>query len=417
MKVIAKTSQLYKSKSRINILKGGAGSGKSVGVIQVEIRKGFENVERVLFVRKVARTLRHSVFQLIRDVLNSSGFSRGTHYEYNSTEMSFQLANGTVFWLAGLDDVDKLKSIAGITRIVIEEADQILEDDFDQLDLRLRGAELKCPQITAMFNPVSQSHWLKRRFFDQKDIDCLVIESSYLDNPFLDEGYKARLKQLEFTNPNKHRIYVLNEWGIEDAEKLFIRNFSLTRHVKNVEYLKDQDVYLAFDLNYDPTCLVIQKTESGIKALRNYGEKGLTLPFLCAKINRDFTNQMYLINGDASGYHSRNLTDNSTSYEIIKECLGLSWSQFNVPKANPSHKRSRLQCNALFDFTEVIIDPSCKDLIADIESAIVDENGSLDPWKKANPTRSHWIDPLRYHANAEHQRMFQEIGFKDLLNS
>lgn len=165
MKVTKKTSQLYRSKSRINVLKGGAGSGKSVGVTQVEIRKGFEHVERVLVVRKVARTLRDSCFQLFKDILGSSGFKRGDHFEYNSTSMSVQLKNETVFLFAGLDDVDKLKSIAGISRIVIEEADQISEDDFDQLDLRLRGENLHFPQITLMLNPVSQSHWIKKRFF------------------------------------------------------------------------------------------------------------------------------------------------------------------------------------------------------------------------------------------------------------
>lgn len=413
MKVTKKTSQLYRSKSRINVLKGGAGSGKSVGTTQVEIRKGFENVERVLVVRKVARTLRDSCFQLFKDILSQSGFVRGQHYEFNSTSMSVQLQNGTVFLFAGLDDVDKLKSIAGISRIVIEESDQISEDDFDQLDLRLRGENLHFPQITLMLNPVSQSHWIKKRFFDTIDPDVLIIESNYLDNPFLDEGYVSRLKALQFTNPRKHRIYVLNEWGIEDIDKMFIRNMNRIKHLVECKHNPNEDTYLAWDLNYDPTCLVIQKTNEGINILREYRQKGITLPYVCAQINKDYPGAFFIINGDASGHYSRTL-DNSTHYQVIQECLDLSLQQFNIPKANPTHRRSRLHCNAMFDFRKVNIHPSCVGLIADIESAIVDNVGSLDPWKKDNPELSHYIDPLRYHIHSEHHQMFTELNLLEL---
>lgn len=413
MKVLKKTTLLYRSKHRINVLKGGAGSGKSVGATQVEIRKGFENKERVLVIRKVARTLRDSCFQLFKDVLSSSGFVRGVHYEYNSTNMSIQLQNGTVFIFAGLDDVDKLKSIAGISRILIEEGDQISEDDFDQLDLRLRGKNLHCPQITILFNPVSQSHWLKKRFFDRKDEDVFVLESNYLDNPFLDEGYVNRLKNLIHTNPRKHRIYVLNEWGIEDVTKLFIRNFKIA-HIKECEFNPEEDIYLAWDLNYDPTCLVIQKTENGFNVLREYGEKGLTIHYLMANIAKDFPTDYYWINGDASGSYSRN-SDHTTYYEIIRNYFRLSWNQIRVPKANPKHRNSRLQCNALFDFANVTIHPSCKNLVADIEGALVDDKESLDSWKKDNPERSHWLDPLRYHVYAEHLELIRRIGFEEVI--
>ncbi len=416
MRVTKKTNDLYRSKSRINVLKGGAGSGKSVGSTQVEIRKGFENVERVLFVRKVARTLRDSVFTLLKDTLRDSGFVRGEHYEFNSTNMSFQLQNGTVFITAGLDDVDKLKSIAGISRIVIEEADQISENDFDQLDLRLRGENLFFPQITLLFNPVSQSHWLKKRFFDRKDHDVLIIESNYLDNPFLDVGYVSRLKQLEFTNPRKHKIYVLNQWGIEDTNKLFIRNFKPS-HIQEFEFNPNEDVYLTWDLNYDPTLLAIQLQENGFKVRKAYHQEGLTLPYVCAMVNKEFPSTYYWVNGDASGHYSKNQSDHTSSYEIIKNFFGLSWNQMRVPKGNPRHRNSRLQCNALFDFGNVTIHPDCVELIADIESALVDDKESLDQWKKDNPTRSHWLDAMRYHVNAEHQDLIKRIGFADILNN
>lgn len=57
----------------------------------------------------------------------------------NKTTQKIELPNGSIFLYAGLDDVEKLKSIAGITDIIIEEATEITAEDYNQLDLRLRA--------------------------------------------------------------------------------------------------------------------------------------------------------------------------------------------------------------------------------------------------------------------------------------
>lgn len=38
------------------------------------------------------------------------------------------------------------------------------------------------------FNPISITHWLKKRFFDRKDPRATVHESTYLDQPLSDGG-------------------------------------------------------------------------------------------------------------------------------------------------------------------------------------------------------------------------------------
>ena len=45
----------------------------------------------------------------------------------------------------------------------MEEASEIAEEDFNQLDVRLRGKGTH-KQIVLTFNPVSVLHWLKGRF-------------------------------------------------------------------------------------------------------------------------------------------------------------------------------------------------------------------------------------------------------------
>ena len=96
--------------------------------------------------------------------------------------MTITHLNGSQIIFAGLDDVEKLKSIDNITMMWIEEASEINQADFHQLDLRLRGATKYYKQIIFTFNPVDINHWLKKRFFDvpYNNVTCLLYTSSTL---------------------------------------------------------------------------------------------------------------------------------------------------------------------------------------------------------------------------------------------
>lgn len=415
MKINKAYRPLLSNTKRYKTLKGGAGSGKSYAVTQIEILIALQRKETTLFLRKVGATLRNSVFALIKNVLSEENLVPGVDYIVNKTEMSFEFPEtGSKFILSGVDDVDKLKSIAGITRIVIEEATELTEADFNQIDLRLRGIHLLNPSITLMFNPISANHWLCKRFDTNFDPETtLFINTTYKDNAFLDAQYIQTLENLVNIDENLYRIYVLNEWGIEDPDKLFAKDYNRNRHFgKSFAelYRPELDVYLCWDFNVQNTCLAIQTFGNTINVLKEYHIKGYDLYMLADLIRADFSESFFIINGDASGKGQSALTrGNESAYDIIKENFDLSWSQFVVPSVNPSHLNSRLLTNLIFKFYEVNISSECEELDKDLTSVEVDENGSLDPYKKKHPERSHWLDPLRYHFNAHHSDKIKEL--------
>ena len=116
------------------------------------------------------------------------------------SDLRITCANGNSVIFKGLDDTEKLKSVTfpkgELTDIWVEEASEMREEDFNQLDVRLRGKGTH-KQMVLTFNPVSVLHWLKRRFFDRQDPRALVVKSTYKDNCFLDEDYKAHLGELQ----------------------------------------------------------------------------------------------------------------------------------------------------------------------------------------------------------------------------
>jgi len=195
---------------RFEVMYGGAGSGKSVAVAQeILCRCVTEPGRKFLCVRKVAKTLRHSVFALLNSIIDDEGW-RGT-FSVHKSDMVLNHANGGQIILQGLDDVEKIKSISGITDIWIEEASEITEDDFNQLNLRLRGGTLR-KRVVLTFNPINQLHWLKRYFFDVKRDNVRITKTTYQDNRFLDAEYVAELEGLK-NDPYFYKVYTLGEWG------------------------------------------------------------------------------------------------------------------------------------------------------------------------------------------------------------
>lgn len=193
-------------------LLGGAGSGKSVFMTQrTIIRVLRESGHRILVVRKVASTLRNSVFKLFKDILIDWKLDR--YFTISESYMIIKSPNGSEIIFMGIDNAEKMKSIAGITSIWIEEATELTETDFNQLDLRLRGKSKLHKEIALTFNPISDTHWIKKRFYDTIRSDTIRLTTTYKDNRFLDEKYIEVLESLKDSDPVYYAVYCLAEWG------------------------------------------------------------------------------------------------------------------------------------------------------------------------------------------------------------
>jgi len=237
---------------------GGAGSGKSEFAVQkIRERMKYERGHRFLIVRKVATTLRSSCFDNIVRQINK--YDKLDEWSINATDMRIKYnPNGNMILFGGLDDVEKLKSIDEITGVWIEEASELDEKDLTQLDIRLRGKTDTYLQMIVTFNPVVITHWLKRRFFDEKPKSCTVHHSTYKDNRFLPDDYGENLEKYKEIDPYYYAVYALGEWGVM-GNSIFAANKVHERLSKITPPLEEGQFHLGIWLNINGGAIKIYK--------------------------------------------------------------------------------------------------------------------------------------------------------------
>lgn len=259
---------------RIEVYMGGAGSGKSYGATQKVLLKGLKSKRTILVIRKIQRTIKHSIWSLIITHLKNSGYYEAC--KINRSDFEIELPNGTMFIFKGLDDEEKIKSIDGITDIVIEEATELTEDEFTQLNLRLR-ALVDFPQIYLMFNPISKKNWVYTYFFTGAVPDNVkIIKTTYKDNKFLSKEYTDELERLQYRNPAYYRIYTLGEFATLD--KLVFPTYQTK--IVSAEDIKGLNRWIGLDFGYinDPSALVwgyIDSVKRKIYVTGEYVRKGM----------------------------------------------------------------------------------------------------------------------------------------------
>lgn len=129
---------------------------------------------RGAFLRAVFGDIRGSLWQDFKDRLDAlceAGMLRLTDFKMNESLMTVTyLPTGNSIISKGFkkssgNSSAKLKSLAGITHVAIEEAEEVAEDDFNKLDDSLRTDKVENIQVILLFNPPSKKHWLIRRFY------------------------------------------------------------------------------------------------------------------------------------------------------------------------------------------------------------------------------------------------------------
>ena len=376
-----------KDDTRLQIFFGGASSGKSYFVAQ---RIALDTLagRNTLVLRNVARTLRGSCWnEVVKAITALKPVLRGC-YNISKSEMLITTANnGSQILFAGLDDVEKIKSITPakgvLTDIWIEEATETSYDDFKQLEKRLRGESRHPKRITLSFNPVYKEHWIYREFFkhwdesktEYKDDGLSILKTTYKDNRFLTDD---DIKALENEQDEYYRnVYTLGNWGV--LGDVIFRNW----RVENLSDMNtDKPLFgLDFGFSSDPAAGVkvhYDRAHKRVYILDEIYERGLTNTAL-APILREFCGNHYI-------------TCDSSEPKSIKELQNLGIRAIGAKKGPDSvmHGIQWLQGH------EIIVDVRCQHMKNELQLYQWRKDKNGQSMRVPEDRNNHLVDALRY---------------------
>ena len=362
---------------------GGASSGKSHGVFQkivIKALKDWKKPRKILVLRKVGATVRDSVFADVQATLSYFGILNMC--KVNISAFRIELPNGAEFIFKGMDNPEKIKSIKGISDVVMEEASEFTLDDYTQLTLRLRDKAHKQKQIYLMFNPVSKANWVYNAFFVKKPKNTVVYQTTYKDNRFLDAVTRENIEELANRNEAYYKIYALGEFATLD--KLVFPKY--TKALLNKDDLRQITSYFGLDYGFinDPSAFMHVKIDDDRKRLyvvEEYVKKGLTNDKIAESIA-------------ALGYAKEQIRADSAEKKSNQELRNLGIGRVIDVKKGAGSVMQGIQYLLQYEW---IVDERCVKTIEELENYT---------WKKDKATNeyinepvdsyNHCLDAIRY---------------------
>jgi phage terminase large subunit len=397
------------------VFKGTAGSGKSVFCAQkIVIRTISEQGHRFLCLRKVGRTVQDSIWKEILSAINESGFS--SEFNLNKTTHTIlHIPTGNEIICMGLDDSEKIKSIHKPTGAWMEELPEFTQEDFMQIDTRLRGDLPHYKQMLFSFNPTDHRSWVKGYFFDAKwpqiteidgtsiTIDRKIIETSWRNNPFLSIEDVAKIKIKGAASPNFHRVYFLGEWGTPEVSNPFLYMWKDSYIDDTIEVNPKLTLYVSFDFNVSPATATVHQFGHDfyytldefrlISAKDRQVEESYTEE-LCKHIKTKYGGMHIRVTGDATAM-SRKANSRLTDFQIIQNVLNPAKMDFL--RKNPSHAESSALSNAIFSrHPNRKVHPRCEYLIEDFRTIEYADSSIVKPKDRMV---GHLLDTQRYMDN------------------
>lgn len=288
---------------RFIVLYGGSSSGKSFSVAQFFAILAFYEGCNMLVMRKVGASIEKTIYADFKAAINGiDGLAECCRFKQNSIVFN----DGGKIDFSGLDDPEKIKGISQYKRVFLDELSEYDETDFKQIRLRLRGQEGQ--QIVAAFNPISEEHWIKKKWFDREtwqDIpmaltignetlpqelcavksvrmnsekmilnpntgeydrhapDTIVIQSTYLNNfwvvgspdgkyGYYDQQAIATFENDRINDPDYYQVYALGEWGHIRTGAEFFPSFSHGVVCGRFKYNPELPIHISMDSNVLP---------------------------------------------------------------------------------------------------------------------------------------------------------------------
>ncbi len=231
-------AQLFECRDAEILVAGPAGTGKSRACLEKMLLLALLNPGmRGLIVRKTLASLGTTALVTWREHVVKEALANGDVVFYGGSPQEapqYKFRNGSVISIGGMDKATRIMS-SEYDVCYVQEATELLENDWEMINTRLRHGTISFQQLIADCNPDMPTHWLKQRA--DKGMTTM-LESRHEENPryFGEDGvvteqgasYMAKLDAL--TGVRKSRLRY-GQWVA--AEGLIYDEWDASIHLVN----------------------------------------------------------------------------------------------------------------------------------------------------------------------------------------
>ena len=384
-------------KGRYRVCKGGRGSKKSTTMAMWIIYNMMKMpLANTLVVRQTFNTHLDSTWVQLKWATQQLGVAHLWTFSKSPLKATYN-PTGQVILFRGLDDPMSITSITVPVGYLcwcwFEEAYQVKsEDAFDKVDMSIRGElpEGYFKQITLTFNPWSDKHWLKKRFFDEpNDEDKLAMTTNYLCNEWLGDDDIKLFNSMKIKFPKRYKVEGLGDWGIIDG--LVFDNWKI-EEFDHTKIKGELLIGLDFGFVNDPTALICSILDEQNKKLYIFDEH-------CQKgMLNDAIAQM-IIN---KGYGKSTIIADSAEQKSIEEI-----KRKGIYRIKPAAKGGGSIVQGIQQLLQydIIVHPSCEETIKELENYAWDVDKEGTGVNKPIDAYNHCIDALRYSLQCVGQKL------------
>ena len=399
-------SKFFKLTKKEILLSGSVGAGKTLAGCW----KGFLlNVKypgnRGLIVRKEATTLEQSTkWKLLNEVIPPDMIVKIDHQKNFLIHKTSNPKINSVIVFSGLDkkaDQSYPTKIASTEYgwIFFDETSEGDDGDYNVLLSRLRyqikyftpEQNAQIPrQLFGATNPDGPTHWLYKKFFEEKNNDREVILTSTYDNPTLPADYVRSLEN-SLTGIARERL-LFGRWV--QAEGIIFVSFDMSRNIIKKEQLLQLKDYKYFVFGADSNfpkpraCVFIGYTGREYHLIKEFYEEGASIERLIAWLTEL---KKQIVGKIMYGFH-----DPSDAQSIAKiQATGLL-----CDKANNNVLPGIDTVNNLFKDNQLLICNECINTIKEINGYHW-KRGTKDTPEKSD---DHAVDALRYAVHSDMNR-------------
>ena len=382
--------EFWRFKGRYKVVKGSRASKKSSTQALKVIVEMIQNPHiNWLVVRQTERTLRDSCFAQLKWAIRRLKVEPYFKCTTSPLEIIYE-PTGQKILFRGLDDPLKVTSITvdvgGLCRLWVEEAYEITsEDAFNRLDESIRGQlpEGMYHQVVLTFNPWSDRHWLKKRFFDEPSPNVLAMTTNYMCNEFLGESDIVLFEEMK-KNPRRYAVAGKGEWGVVDG--LVYENWREERfdvdEIRQIEGVKS-----AFGLDWgytiDPTAFFCSLVDT----------KAMKLYVFDEMYERSLTNKMIADKIKGMGYGKETITGDSAEPKSITEVREYGLSKIRASRKGKDSVKNGIQ--RIQDY-EIIVHPRCVNFLTEISQYCWEKDRFGQYTGRPEDANNHLMDAMRY---------------------